>query len=112
MSTSRDMLQWTLFCLIQHTPIYQDFENVNSILKMIHPKRIYFKNISELPYQGGFFEFFENEIFINVIPSEKDPSIRLNSVPIIGRHSISDGKWIGSTGKQVRFMKEIPYMNI
>ena len=94
--------------------IIVDFSQIkrNSILKMIHPKRIYFKNISELPYQGGFFEFFENEIFINVIPSEKDPSIRLNSVPITGRHSISDGKWIGSTGKQVRFMKEIPYMNI
>ena len=94
--------------------IIVDFSQIkrNPILKMIHPKRIYFKNISELPYQGGFFEFFENEIFINVIPSEKDPSIRLNSVPITGRHSISDGKWIGSTGKQVRFMKEIPYMNI
>ena len=38
-----------------------DFSEIkrNPIEKMIHPKRISFKNIKQLPYNGGYFEFFE-----------------------------------------------------
>ncbi|MQF97662.1 MAG: hypothetical protein FI682_05370 [SAR202 cluster bacterium] len=91
-----------------------DFSEIkrNPIEKMIHPKRISFKNIKQLPYNGGYFEFFENEVYINVIFIEGDPSIRINSVPVTDRELISDGQWIGSSGKQVRFNKNIPYMKI
>ena len=54
----------------------------------------------------------KNEVYINVIFIEGDPSIRINSVPVTNRELISDGKWIGSSGKQVRFNKNIPYMKI
>ena len=49
---------------------------------------------------------------INIISKDGDPSIRINSVPVTSRESISQGQWIGSSGKQVRFNKNIPYMKI
>ena len=91
-----------------------DFSEIkrNPIEKMTHPKRINFKNIKQLPYNGGYFEFLEDEVYINIISKDGDPSIRINSVPVTSRESISQGQWIGSSGKQVRFNKNIPYMKI
>ncbi len=91
-----------------------DFSEIrrNPIEKMTHPKRINFKDIKQLPYNGGYFEFLEDEVYINVMFKDGDPSIRINSIPISSRESISQGQWIGSSGKQVRFNKNIPYMKI
>ena len=91
-----------------------DFSEIkrNPIEKMTHPKRINFKDIKQLPYNGGYFEFLEDEVYINIISKDGDPSIRINSVPVTSRESISQGQWIGSSGKQVRFNKNIPYMKI
>tara|TARA_B100001029_G_scaffold159144_1_gene146271 strand:- start:2392 stop:4443 length:2052 start_codon:yes stop_codon:yes gene_type:complete len=91
-----------------------DFSEIkrNPIEKMTHPKRINFKDIKQLPYNGGYFEFLEDEVYINIISKDGDPSIRINSVPVTSRESISQGQWVGSSGKQVRFNKNIPYMKI
>ena len=43
---------------------------------------------------------------------QEDPNIRINSVPITERISITNNQWIGSMGKQVRFSKEIPYIKL
>ena len=58
------------------------------------------------------FEFLEDEVYINIISKDGDPSIRINSVPVTSRESISQGQWIGSSVKQLRFNKKIPYMKI
>ena len=86
-----------------------DFSEIkrNPIEKMTH-----FKDIKQLPYNGGYFEFLEDEVYINIISKDGDPSIRINSVPVTSRESISQGQWVGSSGKQVRFNKNIPYMKI
>ena len=91
-----------------------DFSEIkrNPIEKMTHPKRINFKDIKQLPYNGGYFEFLQDEVYINIISKDGDPSIRINSVPVTSRESITQGQWIGSSGKQVRFNKNIPYMKI
>ena len=77
-----------------------------------HWKRVNFKNIILLPYNGGFFEFKKNVIFININPVKDDPSIRINSLPAKGKNKITNKDWIGSVGKQVRFAKDIPYISV
>ena len=43
---------------------------------------------------------------------QEDPNIRINSIPITERTAITSNQWIGSSGKQVRFSKEIPYIKL
>lgn len=94
--------------------IIVDFSNIKRpvLEKIIHPKRINFNHIINLPYNGGFFQFDNNQTFIIINPVKNDPSIRINSQPAIGKIKITNNEWIGSAGKQVRFVKEIPYINI
>ncbi|MDG2100760.1 MAG: hypothetical protein P8K05_00215 [Dehalococcoidia bacterium] len=94
--------------------IIVDFSNIKRPIleKIIHPKRINFNNIINLPYNGGFFQFDNNQAFIIINPVKNDPSIRINSLPAVGKIKITNNEWIGSAGKQVRFVKEIPYMSI
>ena len=49
---------------------------------------------------------------MDIQPLEGDPSVRINSVPANGRSEITNGPWIGSSGKQVRFKKNIPYIDM
>jgi len=94
--------------------IIVDFSNIKRsfLEKIIYPKRVNFKNIIQLPYSGGFFEFNKNDVFININPVKDDPSIRINSLPAKGKIKITNKEWIGSAGKQVRFAKDIPYISI
>ena len=61
---------------------------------------------------GTYFEFVGDEVYINIQPTEGDPSIRINSIPANGKSEITNGPWIGSSGKQVRFRKNIPYIDV
>tara|TARA_Y100000590_G_scaffold97644_1_gene111125 strand:- start:4035 stop:6089 length:2055 start_codon:yes stop_codon:yes gene_type:complete len=94
--------------------IIVDFSTIkrNPISKFLYPKRIDFISISQLPYSGGYFEFVGDEVYINIQPIEGDPSIRINSIPANGKSEITNGPWIGSSGKQVRFRKNIPYIDV
>lgn len=94
--------------------IIVDFSTIrrNPIEKFIFPKRIKFDSIKQLPYSGGFFEFVDQKVFMEINPKEGDPNIRINSIPANGRNDISEGPWIGSSGKQVRFKKTVPYLEI
>jgi len=94
--------------------IVVDFSTIsrNPIEKFIYPKRIKFSAIKQLPYSGGFFEFVGDEVYMEINPIKDDPSIRINSIPANGKNDISKGPWIGSSGKQVRFKKTVPYLEI
>ena len=94
--------------------IIVDFSNIKRPIleKIIYPKRVNFKNIIQLPYNGGFFQFDKNQTFIVINLLKNDPSIRINSQPATGKVKITNNEWIGSTGKQVRFAKEVPYISI
>ena len=61
---------------------------------------------------SGYFEFDGENVFMEIIPNPEDPSIRINSYPATGRNEITQRQWIGSSGKQVRFNKDIPYIKI
>jgi hypothetical protein len=91
-----------------------DFSTIsrNSVVKFIYPKRLNFSDIKQLPYSGGFFEFIDNKVYMEIHPKPDDPNIRINSIPADGRNDISNGPWIGSSGKQVRYKKDIPYLDI
>jgi len=94
--------------------IIVDFSNIKRPIleKIIHPKRVSFNNILKIPYNGGYFQFDRNDTFIIINPLKNDPSIRINSQPATGKLKITNNEWIGSSGKQVRFSKEIPYIRI
>lgn len=94
--------------------IIVDFSTIsrNPIEKFIYPKRINFSTIKQLPYSGGFFEFAGDEVYMEIDPIKDDPSIRINSIPANGKNDITKGQWIGSSGKQVRFKKTVPYLEI
>jgi len=94
--------------------IVVDFSSIsrNPIEKFIYPKRIKFDSIKQLPYSGGFFEFVGKKVFMEIIPKDGDPSVRINSIPASSRTEITNGPWIGSSGKQVRFRKTIPYLEV
>jgi len=94
--------------------IIVDFSNIkrNIINKLIFPKRIEFNILNSLPYNGGYFEFSNQNVYMLVNKLQEDPNIRINSVPITERTSITSNQWIGSMGKQVRFSKEIPYIKL
>ena len=94
--------------------IIVDFSAIkrNPISKFIYPKRLDFNSINQLPYSGGYFEFDGDKVYMDIKPVEGDPSVRINSVPANGRSDITNGPWIGSSGKQVRFKKNIPYINM
>ena len=94
--------------------IIVDFSNIkrNIINKLIFPKRVEFNVLNSLPYNGGYFEFSNQNVYMLVNKLQEDPNIRINSVPITERTSITSNQWIGSMGKQVRFSKEIPYIKL
>ena len=94
--------------------IIVDFSNIKRsiINKLIFPKRIEFNILNSLPYNGGYFEFSNQNVYMLVNKLQEDPNIRINSVPITERISITNNQWIGSMGKQVRFSKEIPYIKL
>ena len=94
--------------------IVVDFSSItrNPIEKFLYPKRIRFDSIKQLPYSGGFFEFDAQKVFMEINPKDGDPSIRINSIPANSRNEITDGPWIGSSGKQVRFKRTIPYLEV
>ncbi|MDC0252596.1 hypothetical protein OAK52_00350 [Chloroflexi bacterium] len=91
-----------------------DFSTIsrNIIIKFIYPKRINFSDIKQLPYRGGFFEFIDEKIYMEIHPIKDDPSIRINSLPADERNDITQSPWIGSAGKQVRFKRTVPYLDI
>ena len=94
--------------------ILVDFSNVkrNIINKLIFPKRVEFNILNSLPYNGGYFEFSNQNVFMLVKKLREDPNIRINSVPITERTAITSNQWIGSMGNQVRSSKEIPYIKL
>ena len=94
--------------------ILVDFSNVrrNIINKLIFPKRVEFNILNSLPYNGGYFEFSNQNVYMLVKKLREDPNIRINSVPITERTAITNNQWIGSMGNQVRFSKEIPYIKL
>ena len=94
--------------------IIVDFSSIsrNPIEKFIYPKRIKFESIKQLPYSGGFFEFIGQKVFMEINPKNGDPSIRINSIPASTRNEITNGPWIGSSGKQVRYKKTTPYLEV
>ena len=94
--------------------IIVDFSTIsrNIIIKFIYPKRINFSDIKQLPYRGGFFEFVDEKIYMEIHPIKDDPSIRINSLPADERNDITQSPWIGSAGKQVRFKRTVPYLDI
>ena len=94
--------------------IVVDFSSIsrNPIEKFIYPKRIKFESIKQLPYSGGFFEFIGQKVFMEINPKNGDPSIRINSIPASTRNEITNGPWIGSSGKQVRYKKTTPYLEV
>ena len=94
--------------------IIVDFSAIkrNPISKFLYPKRLNFNSINQLPYSGGYFEFDGDKVYMDIQPVEGDPSVRINSVPANDRSDITNGPWIGSSGKQVRFKKNIPYIDM
>ena len=104
----------TGFLIDVQNNVIVDFSNIyrNPFVKFIYPKRINFSDVNQLPYSGGFFEFIDDKIYMEIHPNSSDPNIRINSKPAEGRIDISDGPWIGSSGRQVRFRKDIPYLDI
>ena len=68
--------------------------------------------IRDRPYNGGYFEFSNQNVYMLVKKLREDPNIRINSVPITERTDITSNQWIGSMGNQVRFSKEIPYIKL
>ena len=94
--------------------IIVDFSSIkrNPISKFLYPKRLSFSYINQLPYSGGYFEFDGEKVYMYIDPLETDPNIRINSAPAKGRSDITNGPWIGSSGKQVRFKKNIPYIDM
>ena len=104
----------TGFLIDVQNNVIVDFSTIsrNPIVKFIYPKRINFSDIKELPYSSGFFEFIGGKVYMEIRPKSDDPNIRINSIPAEGRNEITDGPWIGSSGRQVRFRKDIPYLDI
>ena len=94
--------------------IIVDFSNIkrNIISKLIFPKRVEFNLLNSLPYNGGYFEFSNQNVYMIINKLQEDPNIRINSIPITERTAITSNQWIGSSGKQVRFSKEIPYIKL
>ena len=80
--------------------------------KLIFPKRVEFNLLNSLPYNGGYFEFSNQNVYMIINKLQEDPNIRINSIPITERTAITSNQWIGSSGKQVRFSKEIPYIKL